>query len=740
MRFLLLLLLLSALLPSTNAETVGIDAFREGKKTTTHLSDSADAFWRSILTWREGAGYTIEDAYRGFMQTFVDRGIAEQGPLFIAKAYLDRKEATQGVHYLHESIKVKDNAEAFLLLAEHDVGAGERLRQERLSRAFELSAGDPALNVRMGHAFFAKKELNLALLCFDRAFQSNSSNVDAFTNAVYIRTNIAAWGDDGSRFQKDMQGLESVIRKEMVTSMLRENDVEQQSVIHPHMTLAYPLPPELKLAVAKSHAGAELNLVRKAGIVPLDHRKMLPKYKSEFKDSEARIRVGYVSCSLKSKALVYLTQNLMGFHDRSRFEVHAYATTPPDDPIFLEKAMYGVDWRQKIKASVEYFHETAGLDVLQLSKLIQSHGIHILVDWDGYSHNGIRPTGLFPMQSAPLQVVHQEYIGTMGAPYFQYQVSDITASPIEMWPFHSEKFVIMPHTFFVNSFAYQTPHLEPSPLKLPSKRSPGKNGCGGAPATFVYCNFNKHLKFDPDMFRAWLQVLQDTNDSVLCLLEFPAEGKPNLVNFIKNVNRKLASRVRFQPFMNNPYENQRRVVDMCHAVLDTPIYNGHTTSMEALYGGVPVLTSSVRKDMSALVGTSALTTLEIPELIASSTKEYRQIAVRLGSDTPFYQQVRNRLIATTNCSKSSPLNPLWDLQRYVRALEDGYKQIWEAWLERGAIETVFARDYPGDIPSYCPPRKSKQQRGKKRGRGRGRGKKRRGKRKRERRRRNSSEL
>jgi hypothetical protein len=158
--------------------------------------------------------------------------------------------------------------------------------------------------------------------------------------------------------------------------------------------------------------------------------------------------------------------------------------------------------------------------------------------------------------------------------------------------------------------------------------------------------------------------------------------------------------------------------------------------MEALYGGVPVLTSSVRKDMSALVGTSALTTLEIPELIASSTEEYRQIAIRLGSDPPFYQELRNRLIATTNCSKFSPLNPLWDLQRYVRALEDGYKQIWEAWLERGAIETVFAWDSKLETTFYCPPRKSKQQREKKRRR-KGKGKRRRGKRKGNRRRRNS---
>ena len=674
----------------------GAAAFREGRtlsKSKNHQA-AADAYWKSILTWKDGLAYTIEEAYRGFMQTFADRGIPEQGPLYIARAYLERKEAAQGVQYLHESLKVRENAEALLLLAEHEPGADENLKSKRLARAFELSSEDPDLTVRMGHMFFARKELQLALLCFERAYDSNPSNVDAFTNAVYIRSNIAVWGNSGRQFREDAIGLEKVVRQELASSMQREDEVEQQSVVHPHMTLAYTLPPDLKLAIAKSHAGAELALVKKAGVVPFNHNQSMEKYKKEFASPTARIKIGYVSCSLKSKALVYLTQNLMGFHNRAKFEVHAYATTPPDDPIFLEKAMRGVDWRQKIKDSVEHFHETAGMDVLQLANLIRSHGIHILIDWDGYSHNGIRPTGLFPIQPAPLQVVHQEYIGTMGAPYFQYQVSDPTASPEEMHPHHSEKFILMPHTFFVNSFAYQAPHLVRTPQVLPRKRQPAYNGCGGAPASFVYCNFNKHLKFDPVTFRGWLQTLQDTQGSILCLLEFPAESKPNLVKFIKSANPKLLARVRFQPFMNNPYDNFRRVVDMCNAVLDTPIYNGHTTSMEALYGGVPVVARSDFKDMSALVGASALKTLGIPELVAKNFQEYQVISARLASEPAFFNETRSKLIASTACSKSSSLNPLWDLRRYVASLEDGYKQIWDNWLLRnGKIEHVFARDY-----------------------------------------------
>jgi protein O-GlcNAc transferase len=117
------------------------------------------------------------------------------------------------------------------------------------------------------------------------------------------------------------------------------------------------------------------------------------------------------------------TKDLMRFHDRSMFEVHVFATTPPDTPVFLEGAMRGVDWRKKIRNSVEHFHDTSGMDIMATSNLIRDLGMHILLDWDGYSNQGVRAMGLFALQSAPVQIAHQEYIGTMGADYIQYLIT-----------------------------------------------------------------------------------------------------------------------------------------------------------------------------------------------------------------------------------------------------------------------------------------------------------------------------
>ena len=119
----------------------------------------------------------------------------------------------------------------------------------------------------------------------------------------------------------------------------------------------------------------------------------------------------------------------MRLHDRSKFEIHVFATTHSDTSQFLKVSMKGVDWRKKIRNSVEHFHDTSSMSVNQTASLIRSLGIHILLNWDGYSNEGVRVSGLFPLQSAPIQVAHQEYIGTMGADYIQYLITGYSATP-----------------------------------------------------------------------------------------------------------------------------------------------------------------------------------------------------------------------------------------------------------------------------------------------------------------------
>lgn len=175
-------------------------------------------------------------------------------------------------------------------------------------------------------------------------------------------------------------------------------------------------------------------------------------------------------------------------------------------------------------------------------------------------------------------------MGTIGAD-IDYIITDQVASPIEYEDHYSEKFIYMPHSFIINSFAYLEPEIMPPVLTPPD--APQKNGCGGKPASFVFCNFNKQLKFDPIVFRMWLETLQQTENTVLCLQENPKESIKYLTYFIKNFDKSLLDRVRYVPFDHNigPFETKKRVEETCNAVLDNFAYGAHTTAVEALWAG-----------------------------------------------------------------------------------------------------------------------------------------------------------
>ena len=208
--------------------------------------------------------------------------------------------------------------------------------------------------------------------------------------------------------------------------------------------------------------------------------------------------------------------------------------------------------------------------------------------------------------------------------------------------------------------------------------------------SFIFCNFNKHLKFDPDLFSHWLNTLQAVDNSYLCLLENPKESKEFITEFTKNHNPDLVKRIGYLPFINNPYENQQRNAQYCHVILDTTIYNGHTTAADALWGGVPVVTRGDGVDMGSRVGASILTALNLPELIGSDQENYNDIALKLALDKEFYAETRSKLIQANHAK--APMNPFWDLQRYVRNLESGFESIWDTFIHGRAMEHVHVVD------------------------------------------------
>lgn len=684
--------------------------------------NASNLFWRALLLYSKNeADYTIEQAFQLFMSCYRKEDRLADGYAFIADEYLQREAFQESKDYAEMALKVdRKNKEARRILTalgenmddiDDMVQLGYDDDDDMMSDdEFEKDEGSAEEWYNKGNAYFAKKKMQLAIDAFEKACEiSNRSIPSACTNAIYCRTNIANWGPNGEDFEKDMQTLKQITAREIRTYRYRDIDGSikwhRYTSVHPHMSLGYPWEDAImKRMVAESYAmtDAFYGVAEVTGVdgwreelkdYPLDQTSKAAKYKYDRETFGAKIKVGYLCVGVNSKAVMFLAQDLFRFHDKSKFETHVLSTGEPDNDTFIQITMRGVDWRNRVQENSDYFHDIRHIrkrGPTALAKYISDLGIHILVDWDGYARQGLRAQGLYYLRPAPVQVMHQEFLGTSGGG-FDYIVTDKIVSPLDLQDNYAEKFLYMPHHFFCKGHRMQSEVVPPALEYLPKTNpyiigtgSPQENNCGNLDSrretSFVYCNFNKFLKFSPDMFRTWLRILEQVPDSSLCLLAYPMEGVANLLSFVHNYNPDLLDRVGFLPWENNPFDHQQRSRDYCNAVLDSYPYNGHTTSMDALYAGVPIITRFDGEDMSSRVVASANIILDMPELNAKGgIEDYERIGIRLGTDKAFHKSVREKLVEAALMEENG-MHVFWDMERYTKNLEKGFEIAWEKYL------------------------------------------------------------
>jgi protein O-GlcNAc transferase len=156
---------------------------------------------------------------------------------------------------------------------------------------------------------------------------------------------IMDWGFNGTGFDKDMQHLQ--VLTEMETEKNRRGDSnhfswQRATSVHPHMMLGYPIPPMLKRYVSESVAFMDETMARvtQAGNIeplpedmPFDHSSLHTKYVEEASEPGFKLKVGFVGSGFNSKAVLYLSQDIFRFYDRSLIEMHVFSVGPEDNPV-----------------------------------------------------------------------------------------------------------------------------------------------------------------------------------------------------------------------------------------------------------------------------------------------------------------------------------------------------------------------------------------------------------------------
>jgi predicted O-linked N-acetylglucosamine transferase (SPINDLY family) len=359
-----------------------------------------------------------------------------------------------------------------------------------------------------------------------------------------------------------------------------------------------------------------------------------------------RLRIGYFSADFHEHPLSRLLAELIELHDRSRFEVIAFAFGPDTHD----------ELRQRLVRCFDRFIEVKERSNPEIAALARRLNIDIAVDLGGHAYNN--RSGIFALRAAPLQLNYLGYLGSMGASYIDYIIADRTVVTAQSESHFSEKIIYLPGCFQVNDRKRRIAEqiFTRENLGLPS-------------SGFVFCCFNTNYKIVPATFAAWMRILKNVPGSVLLLYAGFDAVKTNL--------RMQAARQEVDPqrliFAERlppaEYLARYRAADLC---LDTLPYNGGTTTSDALWAGLPVLTL-VGEAFASRVAASLLTAIGLPELIATTQQRYEQLAIELALSPQRLAQIRSRL------RDNRLTSPLFDTPRFTRNLEAAYSAIHDRY-------------------------------------------------------------
>jgi protein O-GlcNAc transferase len=369
---------------------------------------------------------------------------------------------------------------------------------------------------------------------------------------------------------------------------------------------------------------------------------------SNDRSPDRRLRIGYVSGDFRRHSVANFFLPLLEHHDKQIVEVFCYANVQHPD-----------DMSERMKVACDAWCDIFGLADDAVAKKIRSDEIDILVDLSGHTAgNRLR---VFARKPAPIQVTYLGYANTTGMTAIDYRLTDALADPPGMTDhLNAEKLWRLPGC----AWCYHPPEGAPD-IQLR----------GDGPITFG-C-FNAFAKINPGLTAIWAELLKRVPGSRLLLKSAGAGVASARQRLIGQFTEHgiAAERIEMLGHIADP----RRHLELYGRVdvaLDTYPYHGTTTTCEAMWMGVPVVTLAGRTHVSR-VGVSLLSCIGLPDLIANTPEEYLSIASDLAMNSERLQTLRAGL---RNKIKSSPLV---DGARFSVDVESAYRQMWRKWCAAG---------------------------------------------------------
>lgn len=527
------------------------------------------------------------------------------------------------------AIKIEPNyskAHSNLGVSYKNIGKAE-LAMEHLEKTYELQPDADAL-YNLGAVSKDLNKVEDAIDFFTKAISLNPHHQDAYANLIEIKRAACDW-----------EGLEGLVKS---FDLITDNSLKAGVYvgITPFMDVYLHENSEHNLQVARSWS----NRFKETA----NSLSGGASYAFDKKRTSKRIKVGYLSNDYYDHATAHLMLSFFRRHDRNKFEIFAYSYGKDDKSIY----------RKGIKRDCDQFVDIKKYSFKKAADRIYKDKIDILVDLKGHT-KGSR-LEICALKPAPIQMTYLGFPGTTGGNYMDYIISDNIVTPKRHAKYYTEKYVLLPGSYQINDDE-----------KKISKENFTRSDFNIPEGSFIFSCFNSTYKIDPLTMASWINILKRVPKSFLWLYSSNPVAVKNMRRMIKKKGID-PKRVKFSGPVSNAQHLRR--ISLSDLALDTFIYNGHTTTSDALWTGVPVV-AKMGNHFASRVSASILTAVGLKELITKTDKEYVNLAVSLAKDKKKLDNIRKKL------SKNRLTYPLFDTKGFVNNLEKAYLEVWKYYLK-----------------------------------------------------------
>lgn len=356
-------------------------------------------------------------------------------------------------------------------------------------------------------------------------------------------------------------------------------------------------------------------------------------------DPARRLRVGYVSADFRRHTRSLFMEPVLKNHDHGQFQIYCYSDVAVPDETTI-----------RIGRTADVWCETAGLPDSALAELIRRDRIDILVDLTGQM--ACNRLLVFARKPAPVQVAYPGYPNTTGLATIDYLITDADRDPLGVEGRYTETLIRL----HPSSQCYRPFDDAPSVCALPFHTA----------ERFTFGCLNKLAKVTPMMIEAWSRILTAVPNCRLLVLaaEEPAARQLFAAHGIAGAQLEVTGRL--------PHGRYMALYNRIDLALDTFPYNGHTTTLDALWMGVPSVTLAGETHVSR-EGLAVLKLVDLEDLVAHTFDAYVDTAVRIASDlgrlADLRASLRGRMMVSSLC----------DGPGQTRRVEQAYRWAWEQW-------------------------------------------------------------